>query len=204
MDAVSMWLPWAASESPPVRSHWWNLWQRCSHHRSIHGGSWNPPCIHWYMSPLCSHPRRGRPHSAWHMSEPRCSRCLSPGRRGCLGWLLGQQTQGSPAGGECGSDPKSGQHPPSRWASLEALESVGQWAGFQAAEIQGGREKRREVQASILTTQKTSLIQTQLCYSLIKPMVYGKFPMHYGNCIGDFKVSFWAYYTLSLGCNSEK
>lgn len=146
MDAAGRWLPWAASESLPVGSHWWNLWQHCSHRRSTHGGSWSPPCIHWYTSPPCSHPRRGRPHSAWRMSKPRCSRCRCPGTQGCPGSLLGQQTQGSPAGGGYGSDLRSGQRPPSQWASLEALESVGQWAGFQAAEIQGGGEERRQVQ----------------------------------------------------------
>lgn len=145
-DAAGRWLPWAASESLPVGSHWWNLWQHCSHRRSTRGGSWSPPCTHWYTSPPCSHPRRGRPHSAWRMSKPRCSRCRCPGIQGCPGSLLGQQTRGSPAGGGYGSDLRSGQRPPSQWASLEALESVGQWAGFQAAEIQGGGEERRQVQ----------------------------------------------------------
>lgn len=166
-DAAGRWLPWAASGSLPVGSHWWNLWRHCSRHRSIHGGSWSPPDIHWYMSLLCSHPGRGRPHSAWRTSEPQCSRCPCPGTQGCLGSLPGQQTQGCPAGGGCGSDLRSGQHPPSRWASLEALESAGQWAGFQAEEIVPRRRGKEKASSALcLTISRTPLVQAQLCYPI--------------------------------------
>lgn len=147
--AAGTWLLWASCESLPAGSRWWSLWQHCSRRRSIRAGSWSPLCTRWYRSPLCSRPRRGTPHSAWRMSEPRCSRCLCPGRRGCLGSLLERQTRGSPAGGGCGSDPRSGRRPPGQWASPEALGCVGQWAGFRAEETQV--EGRKEGKLSSLS-----------------------------------------------------